>query len=181
MKMKVFWDIDGTIMLNPLPSPNWEDPAARHPTTGEPISGQMPIYNSRAVLNSELTSSDIRQIKYVITSRPEFRRETTVRQLQQHGIKCDVLVMSPEIYKRDLWARYKAIELVNWDADYYIDNDPIFCLCVQGYLMAQESSCLCMNIREWHDLKKRYGCDELMYQKSSEIPKNKPQKINHRA
>lgn len=149
--MKVFWDIDGTIMLNPLPSPNWEDPAARHPTTGEPISGQMPIYNSRAHLNPELSLEDLRQIKYVITSRPEFRRETTLRQLRQHGIYCDLLVMSPEIYDRDLWAWYKAMELDNHNAQYYVDNDPMFCGLVQNYILSihPTSPCICMTVAEW--------------------------------
>lgn len=152
--MKVYWDIDGTILLNPLPSPNWEDPAARHPTTGEPISGQMPIYNSRAHLNPELTLDDLKQIKYVITSRPEFRRETTLRQLRQHGIYPDDLIMYPgsQIYSRDRAAEYKAIQLDLYGATHYVDNDPDFGGLVQELLSQKWVDCTCVCIEDWRDI-----------------------------
>jgi len=76
------WDIDGTLLMNKYQTPDWDDPLAIHPQTGEPVTGQMPIYNEGNYLNPDLEGVNL-VIDTVLTARPEYRRSATLEQLKK--------------------------------------------------------------------------------------------------
>lgn len=156
---KTIWDIDGTILLNPLPQPDWDDPHATHPTTGESIYGEMPIYNSYTTLNPELQGGDLEQIRHILTGRPESRRQLTLHTLRSHNITPRSLTLWSQnrIYSRTDCITWKAHSLDSMNAAYYIDNDPDFCRELQLQLQKIGSDCRCISIAEWQELMDQGG------------------------
>ena len=147
----VFWDIDGTILINDLPAPNWDDPAATHPITGENVCGPMPVYWSHNHLNPNLTPANCTAIQRIITARPDYRMQMTCDELARVGIQPIGLWMFPgtEIYTRDKNLQYKATYLDLMDAEFYIDEDPDYRGKLQQILRRQGSPCHCISIAEW--------------------------------
>lgn len=153
---KTIWDIDGTILLNPLPQPDWDDPHATHPTTGESIYGEMPVYNSYNALNPELQGGDLEQIRHILTGRPESRRQLTLHTLRSHNITPRSLTLWPQnrIYSRADCIIWKAFILWWQCADYYVDNDPIFRQELRTELLRQgDYHCRCISVAGWQDLR----------------------------
>jgi hypothetical protein len=149
------WDIDGTILLNPLPQPDWDDPYATHPTTGEDIYGHMPIYNSHAYLNLELQPGDLEQIRYLLTGRPESRLQLTLHALKKYGIEPLTLALWPQsrIYSRLDCIAWKARSLDWMNAAYYVDNDPEYRRDLTAELQHIGWDCRCISVIEWQDLR----------------------------
>jgi len=75
------WDIDRTLFMNRYQDPDWDNPLAIHPQTGESVTGQMPIYNDGNYLNPDLEGVTL-TIDTVLTARPEYRRAVTLDQLK---------------------------------------------------------------------------------------------------
>ncbi|MDE2517948.1 MAG: hypothetical protein O0X93_01690 [Methanocorpusculum sp.] len=148
------WDIDGTILLNPLPQPDWDNPHAKHPTTGEDIYGDMPIYNSHAYLNPELQPGDLEQIRHLLTGRPESRLQLTLLTLIKYGIEPIFLHLWPQgrIYSRAGCISWKAHTLDWMNAAYYVDNDPAYRRDLVSELKQIGSGCRCISVAEWQDL-----------------------------
>ncbi len=145
------WDMDGTIMLNDMENPDWDNPSARHPTTLEPINGEMLLYWSHNYPNPELYPGDIENIRNILTGRPEIRRRRTTDELHRFGITQPKLIMYPDFFS---WSTRK---VVNWKAQqlslagasYYIDNDQAFNEQLQKKTNGKIS---CLTIAEYHDL-----------------------------
>jgi hypothetical protein len=146
-----FWDIDGTLLKNDLPQPNWEDPSARHPTTLEPITGEMIIYWSHNYPNPEIWPGDLERIKHILTGRPRIRERRTNDELRRMGITKHIIIMYPDLFS---WSTRQAI---NWKAEqlrlagatHYIDNDQAFNEQLQEKTNGKIS---CLTIAEYHDL-----------------------------
>lgn len=148
----VYFDVDGTILYNDLPPADWDDPQGRHPTTGEDIYGEMPIYNSHAYLNPELRPGDMQHIRHILTCRPRVRREYTLNVLRKHGIvTCTDFFYSGQ-YTRDSGLKWKANQLWWHLADYYVDNDPAYRRDLTEWLEWEGSDCQCISVAEWQRL-----------------------------
>ena len=148
------WDIDGTILLNPLPQPDWDDPHATHPTTGEGIYGEMPIYNSYTIINPELHPGDMEQIRHILTGRPESRLQLTLRALKKYDIEPVAITLWPQnrIYSRADCIEWKARSIDWMNAAYYVDNDPAYRRDLTAELEQIGSDCCCISIAEWQEL-----------------------------
>ncbi|MFA5306040.1 MAG: hypothetical protein WC365_01185 [Candidatus Babeliales bacterium] len=103
--MRIVYDIDGTVDLN-----LWG--AWTHQPTG------------RRFLNPCVNPV---KVKYVITGRPETRRELTLAHLKELGVTPKVLLMNPlgitePKYLYMMKANYLRVLL----ADVYVDDDPMW-------------------------------------------------------
>lgn len=127
------WDIDGTLLHNRYAQPDWNDPAAIHPQTGEPITGPMPIYSLGTYLNPVLEGVGP-TIETVLTARPEYRRAPTLAQIETFtGCIPETLIMYPShrLYTHTAALAYKLNHLDylvrntrNHEDIFYIDEDP---------------------------------------------------------
>lgn len=105
MSNRIVYDIDGTLDLN-----LWG--AWSHLATG------------KRFLNPNINPN---RVKYIITGRPEIRRELTVTHLNEMGIAPKVLFMNPlGILDFDYIVRMKAAYLSILKADVYVDDDPLW-------------------------------------------------------
>lgn len=151
----VVWDIDGTILTNPLPSPDWDNPAAVHPTTGENVCGDMPIYFSHNQLNPELCAGDLLRIKWILTGRQRYRKRMTLDELSKYHIKPLHITMYPN------WRQYTHKKCMEWKADilsigsrvdYYVDNDPHVADELTQLLQKRRSHCQVISVSEWQNM-----------------------------
>ena len=151
MTKSVVFDIDGTLLINDLPDPDWDNPHAIHPVTRERICGHMPVYWSHNQLNPQLRPDDLREITVICTGRPQFRKQMTLTELNNHGITPYRIMMYPEKqqYTREKSIYWKALCLnVSLDADYYVDNDPI----LKTQLSPLLTKCKILTVEEWQQL-----------------------------
>lgn len=148
------WDIDGTIILNDLPQPDWDDPNGIHPTTGENIYGDMTEYNKHAYLNPHIFKKDLGTIHNILTGRPDTRRDLTLQTLKNIGIIPDTIRFWPsdKIYSRNACLAWKARILWLMDADYYVDDDPAYRRDLVKHLIQNKSYCQCISVAEWNKL-----------------------------
>ncbi len=129
-RIRVAWDIDGTISLNPGPFPDWEDPEAlTH--TGEPIYGPMPEFRALNYLNPEMQAVNMDMIGRVVTGRVGTveGRNQAWHELLGYGITIDphMIQMFPENLRwtKGACLRNKSAQLNA--ATHYVDNDPRVC------------------------------------------------------
>lgn len=154
MTTRTIFDVDGTILINDLPQPDWDDPDAVHPITGEHIYGHMPIYNCHCRLNPQLQHGDLDLIRYILTGRPECRKDLTIKALAAHGIQPILVGMWPQT------RRYTHADCIAWKANYlrwvhaayYVDNDPDYCRDLTTELQQIGSECCCISVAEWQQL-----------------------------
>jgi hypothetical protein len=105
MGNRIVYDFDGTIDLNP-----WG--AWTHIPTG------------CRVLNPGINPD---KVKYVVTGRPESKRELTVKHLEEVGVYPKVLFMNPlGILDQDYMMMMKAAYLNILKAHVYVDDDPLW-------------------------------------------------------
>ncbi len=124
------WDINGTLFQNIYETPDWDNPLAVHPQTGESVTGQMPIYNQGNYLHPDLEGI-LLTIDTVLTVRPEYRRSVTIDQLKTLTNNTpETLIMYParRRYTHHAALLYKINHLdymaaVSPDRVYYIDED----------------------------------------------------------
>ncbi|MDD3098849.1 MAG: hypothetical protein PHW36_00675 [Bacilli bacterium] len=145
------WDLDGTLQLNDLPQPDWENPNARHPTTLEPVTGEMLLYWSHNYPNPEIQPGDLENITHILTGRPEIRRRRTLSELRRFGIREARLIMYPTLYSWSIRQAvdWKAEQLLKLGATHYIDNDQAF---NQQLRQKLHGTVCCLTVAEYHDL-----------------------------
>lgn len=112
MSNRIVYDIDGTVDLNLWGT--WT-----HVATG------------RRFLNPNINPD---RVKYVITGRPESKRDITVAHLNELGVKPKVLFMNPlGILDFNYIVQMKAAYLSLLLADVYVDDDPLWALHLPKY------------------------------------------------
>ena len=149
------WDVDGTILMNDLPQPDWDDPNGVHPTTGENIYGEMTEYNKHAYLNPQLRTTDLIAINHLLTGRPSTRRDLTLGALQTLGIPVRTIAFWPaqETYSRAKCLEWKAQALWWRQARYYVDDDPAYRADLTALLEKHHIPCRCISVAEWQRMK----------------------------
>lgn len=151
----VVWDIDGTLLVNPLPAPDWDNPQAVHPTTGENVCGDMPVYFSHNQLNPQLRPKDLPEIDWVLTGRPRYRRLMTFDELGKYHINPLTLTLFPSEwqYTHKKCMEWKADVLaVSFAADYYVDNDPQVAAEIIPLLKERKSHCQVITVSQWQQM-----------------------------
>jgi hypothetical protein len=113
--MRVAWDIDGTLYFNCLELD---------------FFGYVDRWGGRdKILPFNFTNSMVcpRDVRHVLTFRPEWWRKATREELKKHGFNPGVLLMNPS--ETDIYANqsvvFKAAVLNRWKYDVYVDNDDI--------------------------------------------------------
>ncbi len=148
----IVFDIDGTILINDLPSPDWDNPQAIHPITRENVCGDMPEYWAHNRLNPELREGDLEQIEYILTGRPIYRKKMTITELGDHNIFPLRTSFYPGnwLYTHDRCMNWKVAVLnITLGADYYVDNDPEVKKRLTPLL---PSKCKVITVAEWQEL-----------------------------